>query len=108
MAGASWKLPKARMSGPPYFSRNQISTALHQMAVLLELSGANMFRTRSYQNGSRLIGSLSQDLGELVASGELFELKGIGKGLGSAISQAVGEGKWTEDWVDLHDNTPAG
>ena len=108
MAGASWKLPKARMSGPPYFSRNQISTALHQMAVLLELSGANMFRTRSYQNGSRLIGSLSQDLGELVASGELFELKGIGKGLGSAISQAVGEGKWPDDWVDLHENTPAG
>ena len=67
-----------------------------------------MFRTRSYQNGSRLIGSLSQDLGELVASGELFELKGIGKGLGSAISQAVGEGKWPEDWVDLHENTPAG
>ena len=47
------------------------------MAVLLELSGANMFRVRSYQNGSRLIGSLSQDLGELVASGEIFELKGI-------------------------------
>jgi len=108
MAGASWKLSKPRMNGPPYFSRNQISTALHQMAVLLELSGANMFRTRSYQNGSRLIGSLSQDLGELVASGELFELKGIGKGLGSAISQAVGEGRWPEDWVDLHENTPEG
>ena len=96
------------MKGPPYFSRNQISTALHQMAVLLELDGANMFRTRSYQNGSRLIGSLSQDLGELVASGELFELKGIGKGLGSAISQAVGEGRWPGDWVDLHENTPEG
>lgn len=108
MAGASWKLPKPRMKGPPYFSRNQISTALHQMAVLLELAGANMFRTRSYQNGSRLIGSLSQDLGELVASGELFELKGIGKGLGSAISQAVGEGRWPEDWSDLHENTPEG
>lgn len=108
MAGASWTLPKPRMNGPPFFSRNQISTALHQMAVLLELSGANMFRTRSYQNGSRLIGSLSQDLGELVASGELFDLKGIGKGLGSAISQAVGEGVWPEDWVSLHENTPEG
>ncbi|RJU86295.1 MAG: DNA polymerase/3'-5' exonuclease PolX [Candidatus Poseidoniales archaeon] len=108
MAGSSWTLPKPRMKGPPFFSRNQISTALHQMAVLLELSGANMFRTRSYQNGSRLIGSLSQDLGELVASGELFELKGIGKGLGSAISQAVGEGLWPEDWISLHENTPEG
>ena len=108
MAGGSWTLAKPRTSGPPYFSRNQISTALHQMAVLLELSGANMFRTRSYQNASRLIGSLSQDLGELVASGDIYELKGIGKGLGSAISQAVGEGKWPEDWVELHESTPQG
>ncbi len=67
-----------------------------------------MFRTRSYQNASRLIGSLSQDLGELVASGDIYELKGIGKGLGSAISQAVGEGMWPDDWVDLHENTPEG
>ncbi|HIF45872.1 MAG TPA: DNA polymerase/3'-5' exonuclease PolX [Candidatus Poseidoniales archaeon] len=108
MAGTSWKLPKARPNGPPYFSRNQVSTALHQMAVLLELNGANMFRTRSYQNGSRLIGSLAQDLGELVASGELFDLKGIGKGLGSAITQAVGDGNWPEEWVELHEKTPPG
>ena len=108
MAGASWTLAKPRKNGPPYFSRNQVSTALHQMAVLLELSGANMFRTRSYQNASRLVGSLSQDLGELVASGEIFNLKGIGKGLGTAISQAVGEGKWPKDWEDLHTNTPEG
>lgn len=67
-----------------------------------------MFRTRSYQNASRLIGSLSQDVGELVASGEIYDLKGIGKGLGSAISQAVGEGKWPQDWKDLHANTPEG
>lgn len=63
-----------------------------------------MFRTRSYQNASRLIGSLSQDLGELVASGDIYDLKGIGKGLGSAISKAVGEGMWPDDWVDLHEN----
>ena len=78
------------------------------MAVLLELNGANVFRTRSYQNASRLIGSLSQDLGELVATGEIFDLKGIGKGLGAAITQAVGEGKWPDDWVSVHEDTPAG
>ena len=43
-----------------------------------------------------------------MASGEIFNLKGIGKGLGTAISQAVGEGKWPEDWEDLHTNTPEG
>ena len=78
------------------------------MAILLELGGAVVFRTRSYQNASRLIGSLSQDLGELVETKEIFNLKGIGKGLGSAISQAVGEGKWPEDWVKLHDETSEG
>ena len=108
MSGGSWALPKARKAGPPYFSRNQVSKSLHQMAVLLELDGANIFRIRSYQNGSRLIGTLSQDLGELVESGEIFELKGIGKGLGNAISNAVSDGVWPDDWVDLHTNTPAG
>lgn len=106
MAGGAFVLPKARPSGPPYFSRNQVAQALHQVAVLLELNGANVFRVRSYQNASRMLGGLTQDLGELVASGELFELKGIGKGLGSALSQAIGEGRWPDDWIALHRDTP--
>ena len=108
MAGGDFSLPKARPSGPPYFSRNQIAAALHQVAVLLELQGANVFRLRSYQNASRTLGSITEDLGELVATGQIFDIKGIGKGLGSAISQAVGEGRWPSDWVDLHNNTPPG
>ncbi len=108
MAGGAFVLPKARPSGPPYFSRNQVAQALHQVAVLLELNGANVFRVRSYQNASRMLGGLTQDLGELVASGELFELKGIGKGLGSALSQAIGEGRWPDDWIALHKDTPEG
>ena len=108
MAGGDFSLPKARPNGPPYFSRNQIAGALHQVAVLLELQGANVFRLRSYQNASRTLGSITEDLGELVATGQIFEIKGIGKGLGSAISQAVGEGRWPGDWIDLHNNTPPG
>ena len=108
MAGGNFSLPKPRPSGPPYFSRNQIAAALHQVAVLLELQGANVFRLRSYQNASRTLGSITEDLGELVVTGRLFEIKGIGKGLGSAISQAVGEGRWPNDWIDLHNNTPPG
>ena len=101
-------LPKARPSGPPFFSRNQISSALHQVAVLLELQGANVFRLRSYQNASRTLGGITEDLGELVATGKIFDIKGIGKGLGSAISQAVSEGRWPDDWIALHNNTPPG
>ena len=108
MAGGSFTLPKVRPSGPPYFSRNQIASVLHQVAVLLELNGANVFRVRSYQNASRMLGGLTEDLGELVATGRLFEIKGIGKGLGSALTQAIGEGRWPSDWVDLHEQTPKG
>ena len=108
MAGSSFVLPKARPSGPPYFSRNQVAQALHQVAVLLELQGANVFRVRSYQNASRMLGGLTQDLGDLVESGELFGLKGIGKGLGSALSQAISEGIWPDDWISLHNDTPEG
>ena len=108
MAGGSFALPKPRPNGPPFFSRNQVANVLHQVAVLLELQGANVFRVRSYQNASRMLGSLTEDLGELVASGEIFNMKGIGKGLGSALTQAMTEGRWPEDWVDLHTSTPPG
>ena len=81
--------PQTTAIRPPFFSRNQVANVLHQVAVLLELQGANVFRVRSYQNASRLLGSLSEDLGELVASGEIYDMKGIGKGLGSALTQAV-------------------
>ena len=35
MAGGDFSLPKARPSGPPYFSRNQIAAALHQVAGIV-------------------------------------------------------------------------
>ena len=108
MAGGSFALPKPRPNGPPFFSRNQVANVLHQVAVLLELQGANVFRVRSYQNASRMLGSLTEDLGELVASGEIFNMKGIGKGLGSALTQAISVGRWPDDWVDLHTSTPPG
>jgi len=108
MAGGSFVLPKPRPNGPPFFSRNQVANVLHQVAVLLELQGANVFRVRSYQNASRLLGSLTEDLGELVVSGEIYNMKGIGKGLGSALTQALTEGQWPEDWVKLHTETPPG
>ena len=60
------------------------------------------------QNGSRLIGSLSEDIGELVASKGIYDLKGVGKGLGNAILIAVQEGEWPERWHEIHDKTPAG
>ena len=106
--GGVWKLPKPRAKGSPHFSRNQIATALHQVGVLLELRGANPFRTRSYFNGSRTISTLNEDFGEIVVSGRLLDLKGIGKGLAAGITKAVLDGEWAEDWIELFETTPSG
>ena len=104
----AWKLPPKRSSGPPYFSRKQVANVLQQVGILLTLKGANPFRTRAYSNASRLLGGLTTDLWELVLSGELYNLKGIGKGIGSAIEETVKEGNWPSDWVDIFEETPAG
>ena len=66
------------------------------------------FRIRSYLNGSRTIGSLQESLHDLVATGRLLEIKGIGKGLGGAISDAVMEGRWPDEWYDLERSVPSG
>ena len=54
-----------------------------------------------------MIGTITEDLHELVVTGRLFEMKGL-EGLGSALSQAILEGVWPEDWVRLHEDTPQG
>ena len=108
MAQSNFSLPKPRGDAAPYFSRNQISKVLHQVGVLLELDGANVFRIRSYQNGSRTLGTMSQDLWDLVQRKELINIKGIGKGLAGAISESMTTGQWPEDWIRLHEETAPG
>lgn len=101
-------LPTTRRTTPPHFSRGQVASVLHHVGVLLELQGANTFRIRSYLNGSRTIGSLQESLHDLVATGRLLEIKGIGKGLGGAISDAVMEGRWPDEWYELERSVPSG
>ena len=52
---------------------------LEQIGVLLELKGANPFRVRSYQNASRTLGALEEDLWIVTSEGRLTDVKGIGK-----------------------------
>ena len=48
-----WSLPQSRRNEPPYFSKTQLVDVLDQIAVLMELSGANGFKVRAYQNASK-------------------------------------------------------
>ena len=62
---------------------------MEQVGVLLQLKGANPFRVRSYQNASRTLGSLEEDLWIVTSEGRLTDVKGIGKGIAGLITEAV-------------------
>ena len=102
-----WRLPKARTNGPPFATKSQIVAVLEQVAILLELDGANPFRVRAYQNASRALSSIEEDLLEIVNSGKLTDVKGIGKGISGLVTEAVLQGTWG-DLSELYERIPHG
>ena len=80
---------------------------LEQVGVLLELKGANPFRVRSYQNASRTLGGLEEDLWAVTSEGRLTDVKGIGKGIAGLITEALTEGTWGEIG-ELYTSVPSG
>jgi DNA polymerase (family 10) len=104
---ASWSLPRPRRKGPPFHSKSNVVTVLEQVGVLLELQGANVFRVRSYQNASRTLASLEEDLWTVTSEGRLTDVKGIGKGIAGLITEALTEGTWG-DIGNLYTAVPPG
>ena len=102
-----WSLPNSRRDEPPYFSKTQLVDVLEQVAVLLELSGANGFKVRAYQNASRALSSMEDDLFSIISEGRLLQVKGIGKGIGGLITESVLHGTWG-DMQSLYDKVPTG
>lgn len=94
------------MSGKPADKKSVIST-LERIAVLLELSGANPFKSRAFQNGARALQSYEGDLAEGFASGELKKIKGVGKGILTEVETLLADG--TSAALDeLQAEVPAG
>ena len=77
----------------PGADRKTILSTLEQIALLLELAGANPFKSRAFQNGARILQSYEGDLAEGLESGELAALKGIGKGLLTEIRALLETGQ---------------
>jgi len=74
----------------------QVSRTLEQMADLLEIQGANVFRVRAYRNAARTIGELAERVATMLDRGEdLSELPGIGKDLAGKIAEIVRTGRLT-------------
>src|ERR1051326_5370971 len=82
------------------------AAALSEMAVLLELDNANVFRVRAYQRAAQTIEGLSRDIGKIPPE-ELLESPGIGKGIAEKIQEFIRTGR-IQEHQDLRHKFPAG
>lgn len=87
--------------------RNQIAAILSEMAELLQLKGENPFKVRAYENAARAMETLPDDLGTLVARGQLTTIPGIGKNLADHIAELLQTGTLTE-YEALKKSIPTG
>ena len=69
--------------------KKQIIKILEEIGILLELKGENPFKARAYYNAARQFETMNVDVQELVSSGKIAEVKGVGKALIDKISTLV-------------------
>ena len=87
--------------------KKEVAHILREISVFLELKGENPFKSRAYSNASRIIENVEENISELVESGELTKIKGIGSGIGEKITEIVKTGK-LEYYEDLKKSIPIG
>ncbi|MEW5724626.1 MAG: DNA polymerase/3'-5' exonuclease PolX [Thermodesulfobacteriota bacterium] len=87
--------------------RKQVGAALEEVAVLLELKGENPFKARAYNQAARTVTALETDLDGLVASGDIAQVKGLGKTLAAQVTELVRTGRLSY-LEELRGSFPAG
>ncbi len=88
-------------------SNKEIANILEEIGTLLELRGENPFKCRAFHNASLIIGALTRNVDDIVSSGELRTIKGIGEGLAEKITEMVKKGK-SSYYEELKKSLPPG
>jgi len=70
-----------------------VAAALDEIAELLELRNESTFRIRAYQNASKALTGITEDVRVLADSGRLVDVKGVGKGIAERIEELLSTGK---------------
>lgn len=87
--------------------RKKIARILNEIAVLLELKGENAFKIRAYTSAARTVELLEGDIAALVKTGEIKQVKGIGKTLAQHITELVTSGSLAY-YDELKSSIPSG
>jgi DNA polymerase (family 10) len=78
----------------PALDNRSLATILYETADLLEISGQDPFRIRSYRNAAEAIEGWPQQIAELIDSDkQLLAIPGIGKGMVANLKEIFREGK---------------
>lgn len=73
-------------------SKETVISILEEIAVLLELSGENPFKSRAYRNAARNLEKLDTNFLNLVKTNKLSEVEGIGEAINKKITELVETG----------------
>src|SRR5947199_7804969 len=84
-----------------------VATILDEMGTLLELQGENAFRCIAYHNAARALEQSEGNLADLVSSGKLKEIRGIGDTMAEKITTLANTGR-LEAYEQLKSTMPAG
>lgn len=71
----------------------EIADIFNQIADALEYKGENVFRVVAYRKAARILEELTEDVEELLKSGRLKALPGIGEGMAEKIEEYLKTGK---------------
>lgn len=71
----------------------EVAHIFNEVAVLLEIKGADAFRANAYRKVARTIRDLGRDINEVAARGELTSLDGVGRGSAEKIKELIQTGK---------------
>jgi DNA polymerase (family 10) len=77
-------------------SNRDIADRLDAFAALLELAEANPYTARAYRRAAETIRSAPVDVAQLVDSGRVRELRGIGPGIEARLRELIQTGKIAE------------
>jgi DNA polymerase (family X) len=95
------------MISVPKVTKETVIKILEEIAVLLELSGENPFKSRAYQNAARNLEKLDIDFINLAKDKKLSEVRGIGEVINKKIEELVATGKLTY-YESLKSSIPPG
>jgi DNA polymerase (family 10) len=88
-------------------TKETVIQLLEEIAILLELTGENPFKSRAYQNAARNLEKIDTDFKELAEQNRLSEIQGIGEAISKKLTELIKTGK-LEYYEKLKASVPPG